>query len=166
MHPWGWCVQQEAEAPGCSGSSSSSTAALAPPSYANMLVRRAREGASSGGGGSSGGGAAPPCSSDTLCCLAIPADMSVAEFCTFCGAYLERIREMRVLRREGGKRAVCMVLVRFDGADSATSFFDDTNNKPVRSGSCRSAALRMCTPSNHRSGQRAGLGVPVAGAIL
>ena len=28
---------------------------------------------------------------DQLCCLAIPADMSVADFCTFCGAYLEQV---------------------------------------------------------------------------
>lgn len=41
-----------------------------------------------------------------LCCLAIPADMSVAEFCTFCGAYLSAIRSMRVLRREARQRIV------------------------------------------------------------
>ena len=68
---------------------------------------------------------------DTLCCLAIPADMSVAEFCTFCGAYLSCIREMRVLRREAvSRRVVCMVLVRFDNAASASSFLLDCNNKP------------------------------------
>ncbi|GAX80832.1 hypothetical protein CEUSTIGMA_g8267.t1 [Chlamydomonas eustigma] len=68
----------------------------------------------------------------TLCCLAIPADMSVAEFCTFCGAYLTHMREMRVLRREGGKnkKGVCMVLVHFNGPEHAQSFLQDCNNKP------------------------------------
>lgn len=70
---------------------------------------------------------------DTLCCLAIPGDMSVAEFCTFCGAYLTHIREMRVLRREAVARTVCMVLVRFDTPEHAQSFYDDLNNKPVGS---------------------------------
>lgn len=74
----------------------------------------------------------PPLLVDMLCCLAIPGDMSVAEFCTFCGAYLVHIREMRVLRREASTRVVCMVLVRFDAAEHAQSFFEDFNNKPVR----------------------------------
>jgi BRCA1-associated protein len=47
-----------------------------------------------------------------LCCLAIPGDMSVADFCVFCGAYLPAIRSMRVLRREARQRVVCMVLIR------------------------------------------------------
>jgi hypothetical protein len=34
--------------------------------------------------------------SQTLCCLAIPADMSVANFCTFIGAYLGEVRSMQV----------------------------------------------------------------------
>lgn len=36
--------------------------------------------------------------SQTLCCLAIPADMSVANFCTFIGAYLGEVRSMQVRR--------------------------------------------------------------------
>lgn len=68
---------------------------------------------------------------DTLCCLAIPADMSVAEFCTFCGAYLATIREMRVLRREAmSKKHVCMVLIKFDSSRTASAFLLDNNNKP------------------------------------
>lgn len=34
--------------------------------------------------------------SQTLCCLAIPADMSVAHFCTFIGAYLGEVRSIQV----------------------------------------------------------------------
>lgn len=67
-----------------------------------------------------------------LCCLALPGDMSVAEYCTFCGAYLEHIREMRVLRRESSQRALCMVLIRFDCQDNADGFFVANNGKPVR----------------------------------
>lgn len=31
--------------------------------------------------------------SDTLCCLALPADLSVAQFCGFCGAYLAQVSQ-------------------------------------------------------------------------
>lgn len=66
-----------------------------------------------------------------LCCLAIPADMSVAEFCTFCGAYLPTIRSLRVLRREARQRVVCMVLIRFGTQQQADDFYRDFNCKPV-----------------------------------
>ncbi len=62
-----------------------------------------------------------------------PQPLTRNRFCTFCGAYLSNIREMRVLRRESASaRVVCMVLVRFDGAEHAASFFADCNSKPVR----------------------------------
>lgn len=34
--------------------------------------------------------------SQTLCCLAIPADMSVANFCSFIGAYLGEVQSIQV----------------------------------------------------------------------
>lgn len=34
--------------------------------------------------------------SNTVCCLAIPADMSVAHFCSFIGAYLSEVRAIQV----------------------------------------------------------------------
>ncbi|GLI59895.1 hypothetical protein VaNZ11_001933 [Volvox africanus] len=37
-----------------------------------------------------------------LCCLALPSDMTIADFCTFLGAHLLRLRRMRVLRRQVG----------------------------------------------------------------
>jgi hypothetical protein len=52
--------------------------------------------------------------SATLCCLAIPADMPVAGFCSFVGAYMRHVKRMRVLRREGAGQSVCMVLLTFD----------------------------------------------------
>jgi hypothetical protein len=36
--------------------------------------------------------------STTVCCLAIPADMSVAHFCSFIGAYLSEVRAIQVRR--------------------------------------------------------------------
>jgi hypothetical protein len=70
--------------------------------------------------------------SATLCCLSLPGDMSVANFCTFCGAYLAEMSEMRVLRREGGgQRTLQMVLLYFRSQEVADGFFDDHNGKPV-----------------------------------
>ena len=37
-----------------------------------------------------------------LCVHALPASMGVADFCSFVGAFLPSIREMRLVRREGG----------------------------------------------------------------
>lgn len=67
---------------------------------------------------------------DRLCVLALPADMGVAEFCSFVGAYLPQIRDMRLVRREGGHTA-CMVLLRFTSSVSADDFYRTFNNKPV-----------------------------------
>ena len=67
---------------------------------------------------------------DRLCVLALPADMGVAEFCSFVGAYLPQIKEMRLVRREGGRTA-CMVLLRFMSKSNADEFYLHFNNKPV-----------------------------------
>jgi BRCA1-associated protein 2 len=63
--------------------------------------------------------------------LAIPPDMGVADFCEFLGGCLRSVREMRFVRRDGGK-GVCLVLLRFDSQDSADSFYQNYNTKPVR----------------------------------
>ena len=68
--------------------------------------------------------------SERLCVLAMPLDMGVAEFCSFVGAYLPKLREMRVVRREDGK-TVCLILLRFDSLETADSFFQDFDDKPV-----------------------------------
>ena len=64
--------------------------------------------------------------------LAMPLDMGVAEFCSFVGAYLPKLREMRVVRREDGK-SVCLILLRFDSLQTADSFFHDFHDKAVSS---------------------------------
>lgn len=60
----------------------------------------------------------------------MPLDMGVAEFCSFVGAYLPKLREMRVVRREDGK-SVCLILLRFESLEIADSFFCDYHDKPV-----------------------------------
>lgn len=65
-----------------------------------------------------------------LCCLAIPADMSVASFCEFTGAYLAHIRNVRVLRREAVSQSVCMVTMEFHDQKTADDFYNDFNGKP------------------------------------
>ena len=62
--------------------------------------------------------------------LAMPLDMGVADFCSFVGAYLPKLREMRVVRREDGK-SVCLILLHFDSLETADSFFHDFHDKPV-----------------------------------
>lgn len=70
-----------------------------------------------------------------LCVHALPADMGVADFCSFVGAYLPSIREMRLVRREGG-RTSCMVLLTFSNPATTDDFYSNFNNKPVRIEPC------------------------------
>lgn len=70
---------------------------------------------------------------DTLCCLAIPSDMSVASFCSFMGAYLEHVVEMKALRREATNQSVCMMLMKFGSSEQASNFYHDYNAKPFSS---------------------------------
>ena len=62
----------------------------------------------------------------------MPADLGVAEFCAFLGAYLPSVKEMRLVRREGGAKHQCLVFLRFDSVKQAALFFKDFNGKPVR----------------------------------
>ena len=68
--------------------------------------------------------------SERLCVLAMPLDMGVADFCSFVGGYLPKLREMRFVRREDGK-SVCLILLRFESLAIADSFFHDYHDKPV-----------------------------------
>ncbi|DBA77623.1 hypothetical protein WJX77_012528 [Trebouxia sp. C0004] len=70
--------------------------------------------------------------SERLCVLAMPLDMGVAEFCSFVGGYLPKLREMRVVRREDGN-SVCLILLRFENLEIADSFFYDHHDKPFSS---------------------------------
>ena len=61
----------------------------------------------------------------------MPADLGVAEFCTFLGAYLPSVKEMRLVRREGAKHQ-CLVFLRLNSVKQAALFYKDFNGKPVR----------------------------------
>lgn len=67
---------------------------------------------------------------EKVCVLSMPVDMGVAEFCSFVGAYLSSIREMRLVRRSGGKQQ-CLIFLRFDTIKTAALFYRDYNTKPV-----------------------------------
>jgi BRCA1-associated protein len=62
--------------------------------------------------------------------LSLPAGIGVANFCSFVGAFLTRIQELRVVRRESG-RGSCMVLLQFKDAKTADSFYANYNDRPV-----------------------------------
>ncbi len=62
--------------------------------------------------------------------LSLPAGVGFANFCSFVGAFLARIRELRVVRREGG-RGSGMVLLQFWDAETTRDFFANYNDTPV-----------------------------------
>ena len=72
----------------------------------------------------------------------MPLDMGMAEFCSFVGAYLPKLREMRIVRREDGK-SVCLILLRFDSLETADSFFHNFHDKPVSISFDRSASSKL-----------------------
>ncbi|GLC33564.1 hypothetical protein PLESTM_000085000 [Pleodorina starrii] len=79
--------------------------AKGPASWASLLGAAPAPHAAAGGPPTPGP-PQPPASvgdgCDELCCLALPSDMTIADFCTFLGAHLVRLRRMRVLRRQVG----------------------------------------------------------------
>lgn len=66
----------------------------------------------------------------TVCVLSLPLDLTVSDFCAFLGAYLEQVRQMRFMQREGA-RAPCLVVLTLKDQDLADQFFRDFNSKPV-----------------------------------
>lgn len=65
--------------------------------------------------------------------LAIPADMGIADFCKFVGAFLPRIRTMRVVRKDG-KQSVCLIILQCTDQDIADEFYLEYNGRPVSFG--------------------------------
>eukprot|EP00879_Flechtneria_rotunda_P014888 GHRR01015555.1.p1 GENE.GHRR01015555.1~~GHRR01015555.1.p1 ORF type:complete len:723 (+),score=280.06 GHRR01015555.1:163-2331(+) len=106
--------------------------------------------------------------SKTVCCLAIPADMSVAQFCSFIGDYLKKkVRYIQVLRRKGTQPQVCMVLLTFSSQVQADSFSDDFNGMPFSPDEpeiiCRLVYVRSVEVLSSR-GQAAQMTLDVAAA--
>lgn len=69
---------------------------------------------------------------EQLCVLGLPPDMGFAEFCTFLGAFFQNVKEIRLVRREGGAN-VCLVLLTFVSLEAADEFYKDFNGTPVSS---------------------------------
>jgi BRCA1-associated protein 2 len=69
----------------------------------------------------------------TVCVLAVPADMGIAEFCQFLGSYMPLIASMRMVRREDTAKCTCMAAIDFKDAASARDFVADYNGRPFSS---------------------------------
>jgi BRCA1-associated protein len=72
----------------------------------------------------------PPSRTEQLCILSLPPDMGFPELCTFLGAYFDRVKEIRLVRRDSAAKSTCLVLLRFDAQDAADGFYTDFNGKP------------------------------------
>jgi BRCA1-associated protein len=85
-----------------------------------------------GGGGAAPAGALPPGRRPQLCVLALPPDMGFPELCAFLGGYAQRVRDVRLVRREGGGAAggARLVLLTFADQAAADGFFSDFNGRP------------------------------------
>jgi len=75
-------------------------------------------------------GLPPPSRTEQLCVLSLPPDMGFPELCTFLGAYFDRVKEIRLVRRDSAAKSTCLVLLRFDAQDAADGFYTDFNGKP------------------------------------
>ncbi|KAL8099089.1 hypothetical protein AgCh_031680 [Apium graveolens] len=63
-----------------------------------------------------------------VCVLGVPNHMTYADFCQFCGSFVQHILEMRIVRTDGMEDKYS-VLIRFDGQDSTDSFYKHFNGK-------------------------------------
>ena len=66
-----------------------------------------------------------------LCVLAIPADMGMADFCKFVGAFLPSVRTMRLVRRDGGQ-SVCLIILQLADQEIADEFYLEYNGRAVQ----------------------------------
>lgn len=72
----------------------------------------------------------PPSRTEQLCVLSLPPDMGFPELCTFLGAYFDRVKDIRLVRRDSAAKSTCLVLLRFDAQGAADGFYTDFNGKP------------------------------------
>ncbi|XP_017254931.1 BRAP2 RING ZnF UBP domain-containing protein 2 isoform X1 [Daucus carota subsp. sativus] len=63
-----------------------------------------------------------------VCVLGVPNHMTYADFCQFCGSFVQHILEMRIVRNDGMEDKYS-VLIRFDGQDSTDSFYKHFNGR-------------------------------------
>ncbi|XP_020674880.1 BRCA1-associated protein isoform X1 [Dendrobium catenatum] len=63
-----------------------------------------------------------------VCVLAVPNHMTYADFCSFCGSFVQHMAEMRILRNDGMEDQYS-VLIRFNDQSSTDSFFKHFRGK-------------------------------------
>ncbi|KAL2493483.1 zinc finger (C3HC4-type RING finger) family protein [Abeliophyllum distichum] len=63
-----------------------------------------------------------------LCVLGVPNHMTYADFCQFCGSFIQHMLEMRIVRNEGMEDCYS-ILIKFDDQDSADNFYKHFNGK-------------------------------------
>ncbi|KAF6166910.1 hypothetical protein GIB67_020139 [Kingdonia uniflora] len=63
-----------------------------------------------------------------LCVLGVPNHMTYADFCQFCGSFIQHLLEMRIVRSDGMEDRYS-VLIRFDDQKSTDSFYQHFNGK-------------------------------------
>ncbi|XP_047175944.1 BRAP2 RING ZnF UBP domain-containing protein 2 [Vigna umbellata] len=63
-----------------------------------------------------------------VCVVGVPNHMTYADFCQFCGSFIQHMLEMRIVRMDGMEDQYS-VLIRFDHQDSTDSFFKHYNGR-------------------------------------
>ncbi|KAF3450932.1 hypothetical protein FNV43_RR07021 [Rhamnella rubrinervis] len=61
-----------------------------------------------------------------VCVLGVPNHMTYADFCQFCGSFIQHILEMRIVRNDGMEDGYS-ILIRFDSQDSTDNFYKHFN---------------------------------------
>ncbi|KAM2305785.1 hypothetical protein ACFXTH_025306 [Malus domestica] len=63
-----------------------------------------------------------------VCVLGVPNHMTYADFCQFCGSFIQHILEMRIVRNDGMEDRYS-ILIRFDSQDSTDNFYKHFNGR-------------------------------------
>ncbi|KAE9453583.1 hypothetical protein C3L33_14543, partial [Rhododendron williamsianum] len=63
-----------------------------------------------------------------VCVLGVPNHMTYADFCQFCGSFIQHILEMRIVRNDGVEDKYS-VLIRFDDQSSTDAFYKHFNGR-------------------------------------
>ncbi|XP_027341921.1 BRCA1-associated protein isoform X2 [Abrus precatorius] len=63
-----------------------------------------------------------------VCVVGVPNHMTYADFCQFCGSFIQHMLEMRIVRMDGMEDQYS-VLIRFDDQDSTDSFYKHYNGR-------------------------------------
>ncbi|XP_059459018.1 BRAP2 RING ZnF UBP domain-containing protein 2 [Corylus avellana] len=63
-----------------------------------------------------------------VCVLGVPNYMTYADFCQFCGSFIDHILEMRIVRNDGMEDRYS-ILIRFDSQESTDNFYKHFNGR-------------------------------------